>query len=719
MRAAVLAGVVAALGWGAVAVERVEIRSTFDGKMQPALAFVPPGEQAVPLVVFLHSWSAHYDAEKANEVPLEEARRRGWAWVAPEFRGPNDHPEACGSDEAVQDVLDAVEWMKRRRKIDERRIYVMGGSGGGYMTLVMVGRAPQVWAAASAWVPISDLAAWYEFSKSVDSRYWKMMEGCFGGSPVNNLAQQEYRRRSPVYFLRQGREVPLDIQAGIRDGHTGSVPVSHSLRAFNAVAAPAERISDADIEAMTRLAAVPAGLKGTVINEERIHPVLFRRASGRARVTVFDGGHDTDFRAAMQWLEQHEAPAARLVVAVSDYQVLARQGDGAVVPGEAVEGLEVSVNGGPFGKGYPRLKTGGPYRLDIRLVRQGREVARARREGILVGDLYLLAGQSNMVGRAPLKGVLGGEARVAMLAAEDVWMEAREPLHEGRKRADGVEIGAGLGLAFARELVRRTGVPVGLIPCAKGGTSLAEWSPAQRAAGRRSLYGNLVGRARLAGGPFRGVLWYQGENDAGNLGAAATYGERWAEFVKQLREDLGQAELPVYTAQLGRYAVEPKPELVAGWNTVREAQRQAALTVAGTAVVATVDLTLTDSIHLDGEALQELGRRFAGVVLGEAAPQLAWARWETASRVRVHFSRPVKGKVLSQSFQLLNGKGEPVYGVFHAGTDERGDVVLGVAGAAGARRLAYGWGLDPVASLPGVTAFVTDLDSHTKREERK
>lgn len=702
----------------AFAAETVEIRSSIDGRPQPASIYVPPSGKPAPLLVLLHSWSAHYNNSGKTEVALAEAERRGWAFVAPDFRGPNDHPEACGSDLAVQDVLDAVDFMKQRTHIDTRRIYVLGGSGGGYMTLVMAGRAPHLWAAASAWVPITDLAAWHAFSKAKNARYWKMMESCFDGPPTSTWTQQQYRRRSPLYFLTLARNLPIDIQTGIQDGHSGSVPVSHSLHAFNVLAAPADRISDADIDFITTQAKIPATAPATP-KEERIHPILFRRASNRARVTVFDGGHETDFAAAIRWLEKHTGPEVSLHIPLQNDQVLARRNGQAVVQGPSIEGLQVSVNGGPFTPGYPTLKTGGPYALDFRVLRQGREVARARRTGILVGDLYLLAGQSNMVGRAPLEGVLTPDPRVHMLAAEDVWMVAKEPVHEQRTRPDKVQIGAGLGLSFARDMVRRTGVPVGLIPCARGGTSLEQWNPAHKPQLRRSLYGNLLARARLAGGPFKAMLWYQGEAEASSPKLAATYLERFEKLVGSFRADLAQPDLPVYFAQLSIHPVDPKPDMVVGWNLVREAQRQAAARIPNTGMVATLDFTLTDPIHLDGPSLQALGRRFAALASGQAPPRFESAQWVGPNRVRLHFSRPIKTQPMAQSFQLFNNAGLPVYGVFHAALDAKGDVLLDVAAVSGDVQLFYGYGLNPVASLPEVPAFSTALDSRSRPVDTK
>src|SRR5882724_8315779 len=83
-----------------------KITSSKDASQQPALFYAPPGQQRTPLLVFLHSWSTDYKTAGGWDEVLDESRRRGWVVIVPNFRGMNDHPEACGSDLAVQDVID-------------------------------------------------------------------------------------------------------------------------------------------------------------------------------------------------------------------------------------------------------------------------------------------------------------------------------------------------------------------------------------------------------------------------------------------------------------------------------------------------------------------------------------------------------------------------------------------------------------------------------------
>ena len=286
-------------------VREVRITSSIDGSEQPAIFFAPnKNDVPVPLLVTLHSWSADY-RQKLHKSMEDHCVKNGWAYVHPNFRGPNRNPKATGSDLAVQDVLDAVDFAKKQTNVDEKRILLVGTSGGGYMSLLMAGRAPRLWAGVSAWVPISDLAAWHAECKAKGRKYAREIELSCGGAPkASDKADEQYHKRSPLTYLPKAKGiVNLDINAGILDGHSGSVPVSHSLHAFNTVAEEKDHISEALIEELVQAAKVPSShaFSGKDLSYGKKQP-LFRRISAKARVTLFDGGHELVAPAALAWL---------------------------------------------------------------------------------------------------------------------------------------------------------------------------------------------------------------------------------------------------------------------------------------------------------------------------------------------------------------------------------------------------------------------------------
>ncbi len=283
----------------------VRIPSTADGALQPAIFLAPANpEEPVPLVVALHSWSGNYK-QTLNKPAQEFCARNGWAYIHPDFRGPNRNPAATGSELAVQDVLDAVAYAKANTPVDPARVYLTGTSGGGYMSLLMAGRSPGTFAAVSAWVPISDLVAWHADSTARRNKYAREIAQSCGGKPGSSPeADLQYHLRSPLSWLHLARSTPIDINAGIRDGHTGSVPTSHSLRAFNVLARPQDRITEAEIDHFLKKAKVPPNLPPAPLDKSfNNRQPLFRHSSGNARITIFNGGHEMVPSALIQWLQ--------------------------------------------------------------------------------------------------------------------------------------------------------------------------------------------------------------------------------------------------------------------------------------------------------------------------------------------------------------------------------------------------------------------------------
>ena len=285
-------------------VTEVKYRSSADDSLQWTKFFAPPSDEPIPLVVILHSWSANW--KQTLHRPIEDhCVKKGWAYLHPDFRGPNRRPQATGSSLVVSDIVDAVEYACKQTKVDRERIFLIGTSGGGYTSLVMAGKRPDLWAGVSAWVPISDLRAWHKECKEKRRKYFKDIELSCGGAPgTSPKADREYASRSPITYLKNAKGVNLSINAGIFDGHQGSVPISHSLLAFNEVAEEKDRLALEEIKYFTEKAKVPTALVREIKDPSYGKKApLFRRTSGSATVTIFKGGHELVASAALSWLE--------------------------------------------------------------------------------------------------------------------------------------------------------------------------------------------------------------------------------------------------------------------------------------------------------------------------------------------------------------------------------------------------------------------------------
>lgn len=236
--------------------------------------------------------------------------------------------------------------------------------------------------------------------------------------------------------------------------------------------------------------------------------------------------------------------------------------------------------------------------------------------------VFILAGQSNMAGRGGVvanrwDGVVPGDCApspaVLRLSPDLRWEEAREPLHAGIDAANHA-VGVGPGMAFANALLRSGragGAVVGLVPCAVGGTRMAEWGRGTE------LYAEMLRRARVAvetGGRIGALLWYQGESDTVRWSDATEYGRRMGMLVRDLRADLGIPHLLVIqvglASGLGQYT-----------QVVRDAQK--GIKLRNVRFVDAMGLPLQDGhLHLSTQAQIQLGRMLAQSYLNYGTSQL-------------------------------------------------------------------------------------------------
>lgn len=319
--------------------------------------------------------------------------------------------------------------------------------------------------------------------------------------------------------------------------------------------------------------------------------------------------------------DQNRSAAAFIGRCVADGAVRARVcQDGKPVRGFANKLVGEAARGRMRGS-LDGLPVGGPYEVTLQVGDATLTVC-----DLLVGDVWLLGGQSNMQGcglfpkkRPP------ADPQVRAFYMDDRWAVAKDPIHNMWACVDAVHIdlaggvrpakpapdwGVCPGPSYGIEMQRLTkGVPQGLIACAHGGTTMTQWDPKRKREGGKSLYGAMIRRLQKNGGRVAGMLWYQGCSDA-NASAAPHYTARMKALVAALRRDSGDKTLPVALVQIAR-VIGWGDATAPHWNSIQEQQRLLPQAIRNVATVPAIDLPLDDAIHLSGASQAILGVRLA------------------------------------------------------------------------------------------------------------
>ena len=130
--------------------------------------------------------------------------------------------------------------------------------------------------------------------------------------------------------------------------------------------------------------------------------------------------------------------------------------------------------------------------------------------------------------------------------------------------------------------------------CAKAGTKNPPWQPSNWLTGNQRP-GNLFAGVLhpTLGYGIKGVIWYQGE---ANAGRGYEYASLFPFLIEQWRKEWGQGDFPFYWVQLANFSAEAATPKESAWAELREAQTKAmALPNTGQAVV--IDLGEGKDIH--------------------------------------------------------------------------------------------------------------------------
>ncbi len=226
-------------------------------------------------------------------------------------------------------------------------------------------------------------------------------------------------------------------------------------------------------------------------------------------------------------------------------------------------------------------------------------------------------------------------------------------------------------------------------------------APWESISGLSSLYNAMIAPLEPYG--LRGVLWYQGESNAGDPGP---YQGLLSGLMTDWRRRLG-ADLPFLIVELPNFGSPRSVPAASQWASLREAQRRAVAGDRHAALVVTIDIGDPHELHPPDK--QEVGRRLARaarhLVYGEAAPPSGpepHAARRGAAGIVVSFGDVDQGL---QSFSAKRPIGFELCGEEQASCRfvdaliEARDVLLDVADVANPTRVRYCWGDAPVCNL--------------------
>jgi sialate O-acetylesterase len=353
------------------------------------------------------------------------------------------------------------------------------------------------------------------------------------------------------------------------------------------------------------------------------------------------------------------------------------------------------------------------------VVKQGDQTV--TRKNILVGDVWLCGGQSNM--QWEVRQSTGKDEAVAAAANPNLRLFTvkrqgkPQPLDEltsgGWQEAGPKTVGnfSAVGYYFGRALQAAVDVPVGLISSNVGGTTAERWMAIEAinsnaeikdlnaTQGKSDLYNAMI--APLAPYAVKGAIWYQGESNADR---PYNYRHVLSAMIKNWRDTMGCGQFPFLIVELAPFTPIVKDPIDQEWAVVRESMQWVAKNVPHTATVSIVDVGDEKDIH--PQQKRPVGERLANVaramVYGEkitpAGPQFDSVKID-GNKAIVHFKN-------SGGLEAKNGEltGFTIAGedkkFHHAKAKIEGETVVVTSDAVSApKSVRYGWANYPVMNL--------------------
>ncbi|WP_185957377.1 sialate O-acetylesterase [Gracilimonas mengyeensis] len=265
---------------------------------------------------------------------------------------------------------------------------------------------------------------------------------------------------------------------------------------------------------------------------------------------------------------------------------------------------------------FPAMDAGGPYTMTITSGDQSITVT-----DVLVGDVYLISGQSNM--EWPLSASDGGSAEASSANYPEIRefkiSKATSPeisdelgTASWKKATTGFSTGSfsAVGYYFAKHIHAEEGVPIGLVNNSYGGARIEAFMSEQMlgydeedvelANGETERQPTLIYNKMvhpILPFAYKGILWYQAESNGDSMTDALAYGELFRTMITSWRDSLNQGDLPFLWVQLPNYG-QPAGDTPSTWDAWPQlrAQQSSALSLPNTGEAITIDVGGTD-IH--------------------------------------------------------------------------------------------------------------------------
>ncbi len=275
----------------------------------------------------------------------------------------------------------------------------------------------------------------------------------------------------------------------------------------------------------------------------------------------------------------------------------------------------VSSEGGSWKVQFPSMGYGGPYELTFTY--DGKKTVL---DNIYIGEVFLMAGQSNMhfrlKGSSTPKEEWKSNKMLRLFNVDRMEEGDYFTSKDGWVECEAETAGEWSAIAYyvGQQISAKSNIAVGVIVCAQGASVIETWVPAGTFESRGIIvphdkkfldhFHEIFGRwngdgvlynfslSQVIPYPLSAVVWYQGESDF-SMEEAVVYKDELKALIEVWRKDFNDSELPFVVVQIADF----EGRVGDIWSTIQKAQYEIQLEVANVASVKSADVCETDDIH--------------------------------------------------------------------------------------------------------------------------